>query len=61
MHRSVKQIINVSDKVDVDASPSSLQKVSVALKKYIETSYEHYGNVIVSTGCVICSIAVVFK
>ena len=32
LHRSVKQIINVSDKVEVDASPSSLQKVSVALK-----------------------------
>ena len=50
LHRSVKQIINVSDTVDLDATSLSLQKVSVALKKYIETSYEHYGYVIVSTG-----------
>ena len=35
----------------------SLQKVSFALKKYIESSYEHYNNLILSLGCVICSIA----
>ena len=61
LHRSIKQIINVSDSVDLDASSSSLQKVSIALKKYIETSYEHYGNFIVSTGCVVCSIVVTFN
>ena len=32
-------------------------KVSFALKKYIESSYEHYNNLILSLGCVICSIA----
>ena len=29
---------------------------SFALKKYIESSYEHYNNLILSLGCVICSI-----
>ena len=59
LHRIVKQIINTSDDDDFefDGEEDSLQKVSFALKKYIESSYEHYNNLILSLGCVICSIA----
>ncbi len=58
LHRIVKQIISVSGHNDfvLDNEADSLQKVSFALKKYIESSYEQCNSLIISLGCVICSI-----